>query len=277
MRMSRLTAGVVAATAAVLAITAAPASAAEKVTVRPSSLGNHWYTADSRFAGTPTFETTFGGGSQTAAAVAFRTPNNPDKGQLLTDAWADTRLADITTLTYETYRSSDSVPAVGPAVTALNLRVRLASTDVARTLVYEPYLTHHNDGIAVDAWQTWDAIAAGAKWWATGKDSPCTQDVPCTWQDIVAAYPGAVVQEQSDFPGSLGFNQGSYNAGTVAAADMLHVATGGRDVTYDFELDVTLSNKDQCKDGGWATSTAPTYRNQGDCVSSFASKKKLAF
>jgi hypothetical protein len=34
--------------------------------------------------------------------------------------------------------------------------------------------------------------------------------------------------------------------------------------------ETVLQNKDQCKHGGWATSTEPVFRNQGDCVSHFA-------
>lgn len=37
---------------------------------------------------------------------------------------------------------------------------------------------------------------------------------------------------------------------------------------------VTLSNKDQCKKDGWKTSEAPVFKNQGACVSYFASNGK---
>ena len=43
--------------------------------------------------------------------------------------------------------------------------------------------------------------------------------------------------------------------------------------SYTFAEPVVLANKDECKNGGWATSTAPVFKNQGDCVSSFASAK----
>jgi hypothetical protein len=43
---------------------------------------------------------------------------------------------------------------------------------------------------------------------------------------------------------------------------------------YTFAESVKLTGKDQCKRGGWATSTSPEFRNQGECVSSFASSKK---
>ncbi len=44
-------------------------------------------------------------------------------------------------------------------------------------------------------------------------------------------------------------------------------------VQYNFEPAV-ITNKDQCKNGGWEDSTDPVFKNQGDCVSSFASQKK---
>jgi hypothetical protein len=37
----------------------------------------------------------------------------------------------------------------------------------------------------------------------------------------------------------------------------------------DFDFHVVLGSKDGCKDGGWATSTLPVFRNQGECVSHF--------
>ena len=48
--------------------------------------------------------------------------------------------------------------------------------------------------------------------------------------------------------------------------------------TYTFARTSSLTSKDQCKDGGWATSYPTTYKNQGECVSSFAklSPKQLA-
>ncbi len=43
--------------------------------------------------------------------------------------------------------------------------------------------------------------------------------------------------------------------------------------TYTFAAAVVLSGEDECKNGGWATSTSPVFKNQGDCVSHFASAK----
>lgn len=76
-----------------------------------------------------------------------------------------------------------------------------------------------------------------------------------------AAFPNAVVE-------AYGFSLGSGVTGdwTINAIDF----AGTR---YTFVKDVKLTSKDQCKNGGWATSTQPVFKNQGDCVSSFASAK----
>jgi hypothetical protein len=50
-----------------------------------------------------------------------------------------------------------------------------------------------------------------------------------------------------------------------------HAHAGTR---HTFADDVVLTNKDQCEDGGWVTSTLPEFRDQGERVSSIASKKK---
>ena len=44
--------------------------------------------------------------------------------------------------------------------------------------------------------------------------------------------------------------------------------------TYTFP--VILKSKDECKNGGWARSTDPVFKNQGQCVSTFASAKATA-
>lgn len=76
-----------------------------------------------------------------------------------------------------------------------------------------------------------------------------------------AAFPNAVVK-------AFGFSLGSGVLGdwTINAIDF----AGTR---YTFAKDVKLTSRDECKNGGWATSTMPTYKNQGECVSSFASAK----
>lgn len=45
---------------------------------------------------------------------------------------------------------------------------------------------------------------------------------------------------------------------------------------YTFAEHVVLESKNDCKGGGWKTSTKPEFRNQGECVSSFASVGKAS-
>lgn len=275
MRSARSSLGVLVAAAAAVVLTTGVASATTVQKVHPSDIGSTWFTADTRPPGTVAIDDTYGGANGSAAAVVMQTPDNTAKAQFLTDQWAGTKLSAITALSYSTYRAAASVD--GPSLPALNLRVDLNGDNIVdRYAVFEPYFQPGFPAIAVEGvWQSWDAINGGsAKWWLSGALSPCPQSTPCTWSDIVAAFPNAQIFEGLDFRGSLGFNQGSFNSGLIAAADMLRVATAGRDVTYDFELDVVLTGPDQCKKGGWATSTDPVFRNQGDCVSSFNSNSK---
>lgn len=61
--------------------------------------------------------------------------------------------------------------------------------------------------------------------------------------------------------------------GLAGYLDKVVVTAGADTTTYDFEQDpVTLTNKDQCKKDGWRKSENPVYKNQGDCVSAFASQ-----
>jgi hypothetical protein len=74
-----------------------------------------------------------------------------------------------------------------------------------------------------------------------------------------AAFPNAVVK-------AFGFSLGS----GVKGDGVLNSITFAGD-TYTFAQPVVLTSKDQCKKSGWATSTSPVFKNQGDCFSSFAS------
>ena len=62
-------------------------------------------------------------------------------------------------------------------------------------------------------------------------------------------------------------------------SDVVRLFTGPSGTTLDETFTSSLgpvfapTSKDQCKNGGWATSTNPVYKNQGECVSHFASGK----
>ena len=75
----------------------------------------------------------------------------------------------------------------------------------------------------------------------------------------------------------IALNVGDTSTGDVGLGgylDNVVVTTAGNATTYDFETDPTvLPNKEACKHNGWMTSEAPLFKNQGDCVSYFATRK----
>ena len=58
---------------------------------------------------------------------------------------------------------------------------------------------------------------------------------------------------------------GGWTGGFDGNVDALKIGVSGNDTTYNFEAAPT--DKDQCKDGGWQNFTAPSFKNQGQCVS----------
>lgn len=192
------------------------------------------------------------------------TPTVGDKTTLFNYDHIGTELADITDISYATYRYASST--AGVALPSINVQVDKDGGAFLpgdfMTLVYEPYL--NGATIQIGVWQNWETIPG--MWWSTrpvtlANGTVCLpQSCTFSWSDFVAAYPNATIV------GGFGVNQGSFNAGLLAATDALSI-TYGSTWTYDFEL--FRSPKDECKDGGWETMTradGSSFKNQGQCV-----------
>ncbi|HEX8131302.1 MAG TPA: thrombospondin type 3 repeat-containing protein [Pyrinomonadaceae bacterium] len=206
-----------------------------------------------------------------------------------------TKLADINTISYQTYRSAGSLQQVA----ALNMVIDFNGPNAAggfATLVFEPVYNVTEQGAVVSGeWQDWIASGSGI-WWSTrainGQCAGATAACDKTWDEIKANNPDAVILE------GFGFNQGSGNPGLVTAVDALTLNC----VTYDFEPDsdsdgigdgydncplvanagqadtdgdgigdacdtsTKPTSKDQCKNGGYTRFNDPAFRNQGDCI-----------
>jgi hypothetical protein len=115
----------------------------------------------------------------------------------------------------------------------------------------------------------------GDRWWANNQLTA-----------FVAANPGAVsVVEGSEYPYSTSLatwseaypearvDEFGFSLGSGVKGDGIIDAINFAGTRYTFAEHVTLTSKEECKNGGWATSTKPVYENQGDCVSDFASTK----
>ena len=121
------------------------------------------------------------------------------------------------------------------------------------------------DGILVS-----ETAAYGDDWWASnGSDTFVKEGAPATGSGFGSEFHGTLDGWRSAFPDAIvlafGFSLGSgvEGAGTLNAIEF----NGTR---YTFSQSVVLASKSECKNKGWATSTAPVFRNQGACVSSFA-------
>jgi hypothetical protein len=129
-----------------------------------------------------------------------------------------------------------------------------------------------NDGSA-DGILVGEPAAYGTNWWLNTSSKPFVQaGAPHTGGGFGSPWYGTLDEWRAAFPNAnvvaFGFSLGSGVTGdwTINAINF----AGTR---YTFGKHVVLTSKDQCKNGGWATSDSPVFKNQGDCVSSFAGKK----
>jgi hypothetical protein len=268
-RPSRLAPLLAAAMAAAILPSVASAAGGTVVVVNPSDLGGTWFQS-TLAGGAGAFEAGPGTPPLGGGSYAMRTLTPDDKVTLVTSTWTGEPLSDLTALDYSTYRdgTSTSPDFVAPSINvAIYTNAGGPGTGFA-TLVFEPLYSYGNDAIDDDVWQSWDAFAPtqtgfGGGWWATRSVGTICQTV-CytTFADFVANAPQATII-------SVGVNVGRGPASFIGAVDGLSVTMAGVTTTFDFEpLDLS---KDGCKDGGWARFHDQEFRNQGDCVSWYAS------
>lgn len=259
--------------AAIMALALMPAAVAAAggtvVTVNQTSLGVDWFQA-TLATGTGGFEAgpatpPLGDGSYGMRALTAN-----DKVTLVTDAWLGHDLAELSALDYWTYRdaTSTSPSYVAPSINiAIYTNAGGPGTGFA-TLVFEPLYAYGNDAIHDGVWQAWDAFAPsqtgfGGGWWTTQPvGSICKTECYVPFAAFVADAPDATII-------SVGVNVGRGPASFIGAVDGLSLTMDGATTTYDFEL--LDASKDGCKDGGWADFHDQEFRNQGDCVSWYAS------
>ena len=193
-------------------------------------------------------------------------------------------LSDVEAVSYATYRAGTSTMP-GNTAPSVNMEVCTGGLSPSgctgyTTLVWEPVYAYGttangNSPIVNDTWQTWNALGRTSTsytggWWSTRTIPGLTAAGSyVSLAEIQRANPKAAIL-------SFGVNVGHGPSGTFRGnVDALTLGLkGGSTTVYDFEHAVILTGKDECKDSGWMTSTSPSFRNQGDCVSSFASAGK---
>ena len=216
-----------------------------------------------RLAGTGAFRTGPGTPPLGVGSFELATPTGADKATLFNYEQVGTRLDDIRSMSYHTYRTAGQLQQVA----AINLQVDIngAAPGGFTTLVFEPVYNTSQGAVVSGVWQSWDAYNGGnAIWWSSNPiPSAPNRDTFVPWSTIVAANPDAVVI------GGYGVNQGSGNPGLVTAVDALHFDTPTSAVTWDFEPFRQPASADNCKKGGWQTlkrADGSSFKNQGDCI-----------
>ncbi len=197
-------------------------------------------------------------------SLTLATPTGADKVTLFNYDHVGTRLADVRSMSYSTWRTTGT----GQQVAAINLQVDVngAAPGGFTTLVFEPVYNTAQGAVVNGTWQSWDAYMGGnAIWWSSNAiPGAPNRDTFVPWSTIVAANPDAVIV------GGFGVNQGSGNPALVSSVDALHFDTPSVSVTYDFEPYRVATTKDACKNDGWKQvkrADGTGFRNQGDCVS----------
>lgn len=137
---------------------------------------------------------------------------------------------------------------------------------------YQLVVDFDDDGSA-DGILVGEPASYGADWWASNGSQQFVKDgAPSHTGGSGSANHGTLDQWRAAFPDAqvlaFGFSLGSGVEGDGVITSIDFAGT-----SYTFAEAVVLESGEECKDGGWATSTSPEFKNQGDCVSSFSSER----
>ena len=144
-----------------------------------------------------------------------------------------TRMDDITSLLYSSYQNGNANPA---SAVALDFDIDYDLTDGNNAfqgrLVFEPYQTPSNT-VQQLVWQNWDALAG--RWWASGApgNGICPQATPCTWAQVLTAFPNAGVRNTTS--SGILFKAGSGGGVFDGNVDALQVGIRAFRTTYNFQ------------------------------------------
>ncbi len=217
-------------------------------------------------AGTPPTAAAFVSGPAAPPAgvgsLQLQTATSSEKVFIFNYEHEGTKLADLTKLSYFTYRNAGN----GNQLPALNIVIDFNGPNVTggfSTLVFEPVYNLGQHAVVNNTWQSWEALGSGI-WWSTrainGQCPGATAACDKTWSEIVANNPDAIIL------GGFGINQGSGNPGLNANVDALTIEHNGNCVTYDFEADGDADGVSDGEDNCPTTANADQSDVDGDDV-----------
>jgi hypothetical protein len=235
----------------------------------PFTQVNSWYFFDDN---TDVASTTLAGAQFTTGpatpplgvgSLSFDDPTANSRLTIATNQFAGTPLASISKLSFDLYTPATSAGGT-TATLFLNIDVDFDTTSVSGYQGRLVYLPQDNGVAATDTWQTWDAFDGSAVWRWSRYDANANQwpdgetSATRTLADILESFPSVSVFNEGGATGQLVIRAGHPGpAGLQGSVDKIVVG----DQTFDFE-----PGRDACKNGGWALSNSPTFKNQGDCI-----------
>lgn len=186
------------------------------------------------------------------AGSAQLTINSTGGEALVNGVFAGTRLDRLSFLSYKTYMKDP-----GSNATTLQLDADYDSQDASTAFqgraIFEPSLSGQA-GVTNETWQTWNPLTAPSGWWQSGNaivggvnvGKACTQASPCSFTQLLQAYPTASIRPITGqvtgqpIAGGMWLKAGGgWAPGFVGNVDSLTVAVniGGVNgtVTYDME------------------------------------------
>ena len=186
-------------------------------------------------------------------------------GRSLTIAdYKGVRFADVTQLDYWTYRKNTTELAK-----AIKLQVDVDYDLTDAVVIASPRLNCEPSlgaSAPVATWQHWDA-RTGASWWSPATSvvkggisvsSPCVQSAPCTWTQLLAAFPNIGLHATS---GALFLRAGPLWQGFRGNVDAFSIGILGATTTFDFEMKsytpVSASAPDSGSRALWDSIIAP--------------------
>lgn len=224
------------------------AQAAINVTVTPTNT-NGWVSFQETANGTSTFVSGPGTTPLGTGSAQF-TVDSTGGVALATFAHVGTPLSNITNLSYNTYRATGSA-ALAPS---LQLEFDANGLDATTTwqgrLVYEPYFTQT---VNTGTWQNWNTLATSTtvgtstatstgNWWFSNAalSATCSQANPCTWAEVLTAFPNASIRNAGTSTGAVLFKAGGgWTGGFTGNVDAFTIGVSGNNTTYDFEATTT--------------------------------------
>jgi len=148
-----------------------------------------------------------------------------------------TPLTSITQLTFNSYSAS------GATLSSPTLQFEMDYNSTDSNTVYQGRLVSiPASAPTADTWVAHDALAG--TWWATQApgNTVCTQGTPCTWPQVIAAFPNAAIREDPIGEGALLFRLGGpITGGAVTSVDKFTINVGFPSTTFDFEPGATVN------------------------------------